>query len=333
VFDPVVIAGTKVQHASLHNADEIARKDTRVGDTVVIFKAGDIIPQIERVIKELRPKNSRPFDMAAELKRQFPELEFARPAGEAVYRALGTAGGLLLRRAITHFASRAALDIATLGEKTATVLVEAGLVKDIADIYALTKNQVAGLERFAATSAEKLVGAIQAKKNPPLSRFIYGLGIRHIGAQTAIDLANHFRRLDNLGSASLPDLRAVEGVGDIVAESILVWFAEEDNQKLLAKFRYSGVWPQDALPASGSLAGQKIAITGALKSMGRSEAAEKIRSLGGVFQTSVGRDTDYLVVGASVGAAKLAKAARLGTRQINEAEFTRLLTGYGRLHS
>lgn len=325
VFDPVVVAGSTVQHASLHNADEIARKDIRLGDTVVIYKAGDIIPQVKEVITKLRPKPSREFNMEAELKRQYPELEFVRPPGEAVYRLKGASGPLLLKRALAHFASKGALDIDTLGDKNVEALVDAGLVHDLADIYTLTKEQLLGLERFAEISAQKLIDAIAAVKHPPLPKFIYALGIRHVGEQTAIDLANTFRRMDNLGSATYEQLKAVEGIGEIVAESILAWFTDDDNQALLAKIRRLGVWPQEVKHTGGKLSGKKFVITGTLESMGRDEAADKIRALGGTFQTSVGKDTDYLVVGANVGASKLAKAEKLGIKQIDEAALMKML--------
>lgn len=325
VFDPVVVAGTTVQHASLHNADEIARKDIRVGDTVVIFKAGDIIPQVQKVLPELRPKSAQVFDYEAALKRQYPELEFERPAGEAVYRLKNTTGPILLKEALVHFASKGALDIDTLGEKNVAALVDAGLVNDLADLYQLTSEQLESLDRFAEVSAKKLVNAIQDKKHPPLARFIYGLGIRHVGVQTGIDLANKFKKLDNLGVAKLDELKSVEGIGDIVADSIYLWFDEEDNQALLAKFRRLGVWPEDVKHAGGKLSGQSFVVTGTLESMSRDEAAEKIRALGGTFQSSVGKDTDYLVVGANVGASKLEKAAKLGTKQISEKELLDIL--------
>ena len=325
VFDPVVVAGTTVQHASLHNADEIERKDVRVGDTVVIFKAGDIIPQVESVVTELRPKGAKRFNYEAELQRQFPDLEFVRPAGEAVYRVKGLTGPIILKRALQHFASKGALDIDGLGEKNVVALVDAGLVKDLADIYAITKGQLLELERFAELSASNLIDAIAAKKNPPLPRFLFGLGIRHVGSQTAIDLSAKFKKLDNIGTASYEDLRAVEGVGEIVAESILLWFDEEDNQALLAKFRSLGVWPEDVKAVGGKLSGQKFVVTGTLESMGREIAAERIRALGGTFQSSVGKDTTYLVAGGKVGASKLKKAESYSTKIITEAEFLELL--------
>lgn len=325
VFDPVQVAGTTVQHASLHNADEIERKDIRVGDTVVIYKAGDIIPQVLRVIQELRPDGSKRFHYDTELERQFPELEFYRPEGEAVYRVKGQTGPLILKRGLQHYASKGALDIEGLGDKNVEALVDSGLVSDFADIYSLKKEQVLGLERFAEVSANNLINAISEKKNPPLAKFIFGLGIRHVGAQTAVDLANEFKNLDNLGSATYSDLKDVEGVGEIVAESILGWFVDEDNLELLAKFRRLGVWPQDVKKIGGPLSGKSFVITGTLESMGRDEAADKIRSLGGTFQSSVAKGTSYLVMGTKAGASKAKKAEKVGTEVIDEAKFIDLI--------
>jgi len=324
VFNPVQIAGTTVQHASLHNADEIARKDIRVGDTVVIFKAGDIIPQVESVLLELRPKHTKPFDYPAELYRQYPELEFIRPEGEAVYRVKGASGPLLLKRALQHFASKGALDIDGMGEKNVVALVDAGLVHDLADIYTITKEQLLELDRFAEISARKLADAITAKKTPPLERFVYGLGIRHVGTQTAIDLVNRFGSLDNIQHATIDDLKDVEGVGEVVAESVAAWFADEDNIQLLKKFKKLGVQPHYE-QKTGKLVGQNFVVTGTLESMGRDVAADRIRALGGTFQTSVAKDTHYLVAGANVGASKLKKAEGYGTKVINEEEFLKVI--------
>lgn len=326
VFDPVIVAGTTVQHASLHNADEIARKDIRIGDTVIIFKAGDIIPQVQTVLTELRPKNSKPFDYIAEMKSQFPGLKFERGEGEVVFRVIGNAGDILLKKELEHFASRGALDIDTLGEKNVVALIDAHLVYDIADIYRLKKEDLLKLDRFADISASKLVDAIASKKQPPLSRFLYGLGIRHIGAQTAIDLAHAFKSLDTIGTASYKQLLAVDGVGEIVADSILMWFEDDDHQKLLAKFRGLGVWPADDKGLTGKLVGKSFVITGSLETMGRDAAAEKIRALGGTFQTSVARGTTYLVMGTKAGESKATKARALGTAVITEADLLTLLS-------
>ena len=324
VFEPVQIAGTTVQHASLHNADEIARLDVRRGDTVIIFKAGDIIPQVQQVLSELRPAGAEPIDYEGELARQYPELEFVRPEGEVVYRVKGATGPLLLKRALRHFASKGALDIDTLGEKNVIALVDAGLVHDLADIYHLTQEDLLELDRFGKISAAKLIAAIAAKRQPPLERFVYGLGIRHVGVQTAIDLVSHFETLDALAHATIDQLEAIDGVGVVVAESVAAWFADEDNVALLDKFSSLGVEPHYEKKA-GKLAGVNFVVTGTLESMSRDEVAAKIRALGGTFQTSVAKDTTYLVAGGKVGASKLKKAEQYGTKVINEAELQQLL--------
>jgi len=324
VFDPVVVAGTTVQHASLHNADEIARLDVRIGDTVVIFKAGDIIPQVKGVVAELRPKGTSAVNYEALLKAQYPELEFDRPEGEAVYRVKGASGPLLLKRALEHFASKGALDIDTLGEKNVVALVDAGFVADLADIYTLTKEQLLTLDRFAEISASKLIAAIQDKKHPLLEKFIYGLGIRHVGSQTAVDLAKAFESIEALQKATIDDLREVEGIGEVVAESILGWFADADNIILLEKFKDLHIEPVYHR-ASGKLAGKNFVVTGTLESMGRDVAADKIRALGGTFQTAVAKDTTYLVAGGNVGASKLEKAKKYGTQVLDEAAFLKLV--------
>ena len=324
VFDPVVVAGTTVQHASLHNADEIARKDIRVGDTVIIFKAGDIIPQVESVVTELRPKDAKPFDYAQALKQQYPELEFERQGEDVVYRVKGANTDLMLKRSIEYYASKGALDIDTLGEKNVVALVDAGLVHDLADIYKLTKEQLLELDRFAEISAQKLIDAIAEKKTPPLEKFILGLGIRHVGTQTAIDLANKFESIENLQAAAIEDLEAVEGIGKVVAESIIAWFADEDNARLLEKFKHVGVEPYFK-KKTGKLVGQNFVVTGTLETMSRDEAADRIRAHGGTFQTAVAKDTTYLVEGGKVGAGKLKKAEQYGVKIINEDKLLELL--------
>jgi DNA ligase (NAD+) len=324
VFDPVQVAGTTVQHASLHNADEIARLDVRRGDTVIIFKAGDIIPQVQSVVLELRPRDSAAIDYEEELKRQYPELEFIRPEGEVVYRVKGLTGDLILKRSLEHFVSKGALDIDTFGEKNVVAVIDAGYVNNLADIYRLTKEKLLQLDRFGDISATKLIDAIAATKNPPLERFVYGLGIRHVGVQTAIDLVNHFGSLDALMHATIDELEGIGGIGKVVAESIAAWFADEDNLALIDEFTKLGVTPHFE-KKTGKLLGQNFVVTGTLENMGRDEAADAIRALGGTFQTAVAKDTTYLVVGGKVGASKLKKAEQYGTKVINEAELLALL--------
>ncbi len=324
VFEPVHLAGTTVRHATLHNADEIARLDVRIGDTVVIYKAGEIIPQVQSVIMGLRPADSSPYDFVRAMHRQYPELEFERPEGEAVWRAknLGDVATITVQ-AVKHFASRQALDIEGLGERNAELLVSTGLVSDVADIYSLTVEAVSKLDRFAELSATKLVNEIQEKKAPPLDRFIYGLGIRHVGAKTANDIAKHFAGLDDFSDSTIGQLEAIPGIGQIVAESIQGWLSDESNIRLLDKFTQLGVHPVP-VQAGGSLAGISFVITGAL-SVSRDELANQIRLKGGNFQTGVGKSTDYLVTGQRVGSSKLAKAKQLGVKVISEAQLMEML--------
>ncbi|MDO5480590.1 MAG: NAD-dependent DNA ligase LigA [Candidatus Saccharibacteria bacterium] len=325
LFEPVSLAGTTVKHASLHNADEIARLDARIGDTVIIYKAGDIIPQVKEVLTTLRPEDAKPFDFEAALKKQYPELEFERPAGEAVYRVKGETSDFILKRAIEYYASKPALNIEGLGEKNVVALVDSGLVKSIADLYRLTVSQVAKLERFAELSASNLVEAIAASKNPALSKFITALGIRHVGAQTAVSLAKKFGSLDNLINATEEDLLAIPDVGEIVAESILAWFSDEDNVKLLNELHELDVWPEEVKSASLPLEGKSYIVTGTLASMGREEAEDKLRELGATVTSSVTKTTTALIVGEKPGKSKTDKADKLGISRISEAEFLKLI--------
>lgn len=325
ILEPVVVAGSTVRHASLHNADEIARLDVRIGDTVIIYKAGDIIPQIKEVLVPLRPIGTEPFDYVAALKKQYPELEFERPKGEVVYRVKGENSDFILKRALEYYASKPALNIDGLGEKNVAALVKANMVKSIADLYRLEVKDVAKLGRFARLSAKNLVSAIQASKTPPLNKFITALGIRHVGAQTAVTLANGFGSMDKLAQATEEELLKLPDVGQIVAESILAWFADEDNTKLLAELKELGVSPvyqdQSQLP----LAGKSYIVTGTLESMGREEAEDKLRSLGATVTSGVTKTTTALIAGAKPGKSKTEKAAKLGIPTISEADFLQLV--------
>jgi DNA ligase (NAD+) len=325
VFDPVVVAGTTVKHASLHNADEIGRLGVRIGDTVVIYKAGDIIPQVERVLTELRPTGAEPFNYKKALKAQYPELEFERPDGEVVYRVKGETSDLILKRAVQYYASRPALNIEGLGEKNVVALVNAGLVSDVADLYLLKKPDIAKLERFGELSAENLVTAVADRKTPPLNRFITALGIRHVGTQTAIDLANHFKSLEAFIEAGLEDLENIDGIGTVVAESILAWLSDEDNIELLSKLQQLGVEPTHQDLSAGKLAGQSFVVTGTLQTMSRDQASERVRALGGTFQNAVGKSTTYLVAGGKLGNSKRTAATKFGTKVISEAEFVKFI--------
>ena len=322
--EAVVVAGSTVQMATLHNEGEIARKDIRVGDTVIVHKAGDIIPEVVEPLVKLRDGSEKPYRMPTTCPECGTTL-VKQKAEDAVWRCPNNSCPSRSWKRIEHYASKSALDIEGLGEKNVIALLQADLIKDQADIYTLSAEQVVALDRFAEVSANKLVEAIQSKKQPPLNRFIYGLGIRHVGVQTAVDLANHFKTLNKLSIATIDELSEVDGIGEVVAESVVEWFAEEQNQQLLTKFAEVGVEPKSVTTVGGKLSGLSFVVTGSLDSMGRQEAGEKVRALGGTFQSSVGKDTDYLVVGANVGASKLAKADKFGTKQLTEEEFLEML--------
>ena len=326
VFEPVTLAGTTIRHAGLHNADEIKRLDVRIGDTVVIFKAGDIIPQVESVVTELRPKDSVPIVYEKLLKEQYPELEFERTNGEVVFRAKNLNNDLILKRAVEYYASRGALDIESLGEKNVEVLTEAGFIKDVADIYnlKLKKDELLKIDRFGEVSVNKLLDAIEKSKNVALEKFILGLGVRHVGQKTAKDLADNFKSLENLRNASYEQLISVEGVGVIVAESVIAWFINEDNLALLDKFKKLGVKPFYK-EQSGSLVGKNFVVTGTLNSMGRDEAGNKISAQGGILQSAINKNTTYLVVGNNTGKTKLEKANRLGVETLTEEQFLKMI--------
>lgn len=320
MLEAVVIAGSTVQMATLHNESEVKRKDIRVGDTVIVHKAGDIIPEVVEPLVKLRDGSEKPFVMPTHCPECNTKLVKLK-AEDAAWRCPNEACPSRAWKRIEHFASKTALDIEGLGEKNVIALMNAGLVNDQADIYTLQAADLLKLDRFAEVSANKLVAAIQAKKQPPLARFLYGLGIRHIGTQTAIDLANHFRTLEALSEATIEELSGIEGIGEVVAEAVVEWFSEPRNTKLLEKFAKYNVRPQPVEHVGGPLSGKSFVVTGTLETMGREEAGERIRALGGTFQSSVGKDTDYLVVGANVGASKLAKADKLGTKRLTETEF------------
>ena len=325
IFDPVEVAGSVVRHATLHNADEISRLDLRIGDTVIIYKAGDIIPQIKEVLTSLRPDNLPIFDYEEALKSQYPELEFERPVGEVVYRVKGLDSGLILKRGVEYYASKPALNIEGLGEKNVNLLVDSGLVKNLSDLYRLDAVKVSQLERFAEVSANKLISAIKSSKTAPLAKFITALGIRHVGVQTAISLADHFKSLALLIDATADDLLSIPDIGQVVAESILAYFADEDNLKQLQEMRELGVNPFYDDQTVKPLAGQSYVVTGTLFKMGRDEAEARLRELGATVTGSVTKHTTALIVGEKPGSSKTVKAEKLGIPVMHEAEFLELL--------
>ncbi len=326
IFDPVQLAGSTVKHASLHNADEIKRLDVRIGDTVIVYKAGDIIPQIKEVLKSLRPKDATEFNYEQALKQQYPELEFERPEGEAVYRVKGENSDLILKRTIEYYASKPALNIDGLGEKNVVALVDSGLVKGIPDLYRLKSSRLMQLERFGELSAQNLVQAIANSKQPQLNKFITALGIRHVGAQTATTLARGFKDIEKLANATESQLLEMQDIGKVVAESILAYFADEDNLKMLRELKDLGVRPEAVSIQGLPLVGKSYVVTGTLTSMGREEAEDRLRARGATVTSGVTKNTTALIAGAKPGKSKTEKAAKLGIAVIGETDLLQLIS-------
>ena len=329
ILKPVVIAGTTVQMATLHNLDEIRRKDLRIGDSVIVHKAGDIIPEVVKPLKELRNGLEKTFQMP----KNCPDCKKPLTQNDEVaFRCTNNSCPSRTYKKIVHFASKSALDIEGLGEKNVIALLDNKLINDQADIFSLKASEVAKLERFGELSASNLINAINDSKNPDLARFIYSLGIRHVGSQTAEDLANKFKTLDNLVKAQEDELNQIEGVGAVVSESIVEWFSEPQNQTLLQKFKDYQVIPKTRKnTANLPLLNTNFVITGTLETMDREEAATKIRELGGTFQSSVGKTTTYLVTGKNTGSSKLQKAKELGIKIISEKTLMKTLQDKARL--
>ena len=323
---PVFVGGVTVTNATLHNEDEVRRKDVRVGDSVVVRRAGDVIPEVVRVLTERRPVPASEFIMP----KSCPACgsHVVRPAGEAVARC---SGGLFCpaqrKQALLHFASRRAMDIEGLGDRLVEQLVDSGLVRTPADLYRLGLPELAGLERMAGKSAANLLAAIEKSKRTTLARFIYALGIHNAGEATAKDLARHFGRLDRLLDAGPEELMRVPEVGPVVAESVCQFLAEPHNREAICQLRAAGVvWAEGDGDAArtGALAGRTFVLTGALPGLTRDEARARIEAAGGKVSGSVSKKTDYVVAGEEAGA-KLDKARELGVPIIDEATLTALL--------
>ncbi len=323
VMEPVEVGGVTVSRATLHNEDEVARKDVRVGDTVLIQRAGDVIPEVVKVILENRLPEAQPFEMPSHC--PVCDTALVRPEGEAVTRCPNPDCRGALRRGILHFASKAAMDIDGLGEKIIDQLMDQGLLKELADLYRLTEADLVPLERFAEKSAENLVEAIKESKKVSLARFIYALGIRYVGEATARLLAQHFHDLEHLTAASEEDLLQLEGVGPQVAGSIREYFQDPKNLELLASLKALGVkpLPPEPLPQTG-LAGKTFVFTGGLSRFSREEAKAQVTARGGKVSSSVSAKTDYVVVGADPGS-KYAKARDLDVTILDEDAFEELL--------
>jgi DNA ligase (NAD+) len=336
VLEPVRVGGVTVTTATLHNADEVHRRDVRIGDTVVVRRAGDVIPEIVGPVKEKRPNDARAWHMPATCPSCGSEI--VREEGEVAAYCTGIDCPSRRLESIFHFASRGALDIEGLGYETIDALIERGLLNDPGDIYLLTPATFEGIEGFAFEKDRKtgrtipgkkiqnLLAAIEASKGRPLSRLLFGLGIRHVGSKGARDIADHFGSLDAIERASMDDIDEIEGIGEAVAHSVHEFFKQPRNRKVLEKLRRAGLRTQEERRArkGGPLEGKTFVLTGSLSSMTREEAKAAIEQSGGKVMESVSKKNSYVVVGENPGS-KLEKAQKLGVPTVEEKEFLKLL--------
>jgi len=321
VMEPVKVGGVEVSRATLHNQDEIDKKDVRVGDTVVIQRAGDVIPEVVQVITSKRKGTEKKFRMPSKC----PVCEAEVIKEEAIHRCIGLDCPAQLKGRIKHFASKRAMDIDGLGVKLIDQLVDKGLVKDVADIYYINKQKLIELERMADKSAQNIIDAIEKSKTKPLSKFLYALGIRHVGETTAEDLARHFPRLDDFFHLSEEDLMEVEGIGPEVAASVHQFFRDKKNRESIELLKKAGVKViEPKVKEKGKLVGKTFLFTGALKTFGRDEARNLVESSGGMTTSSISKKVDYVVFGEDSGS-KFDKAKELGIKILTEEEFKKMI--------
>lgn len=325
ILEPVEIGGVIVKQATLHNFDYIREKDIRIGDRVLVKRAGDVIPYVIGPVVSARTGEERPFALPQTCPACGEPL--VHPEGEVAWYCVNAACPAQLIRNLEHFASRGAMDIRGLGIKIVEQLVREGLVQDVADLYYLKKEDLLRLEGFAEKKAENLLQAIAESKRRPLARLLTALGIRGVGAVVAATLAEHYPDLDALSQATPEALQAIEGIGPEIAQAVVAWFRQPRNRRVLEKLRQAGVWPRQeraAQAAVGPLSGLTFVITGTLPTMSREEAKAYIQAHGGRVTDSVSRKTDYLVVGENPGS-KLQKAQALGVKTIDEATLRRMV--------
>jgi DNA ligase (NAD+) len=322
---PVRLGGVIVKNSTLHNEDEIARKDIRIGDHVIVQRAGDVIPQVVRVVKEKRDENAKTFHMP----KHCPVCkgDVYREEDEAALRCINSSCPAKLKESVRHFASRQAMDIEGVGDALADELVERGLVKDLSDLYYLKKEDILKLERKADKSADNILAAIEASKSRGLDRVMFALGILNVGRRAAELLAESFGDIDAIMKASDDSLTAIEGIGPKIAASVTAYLKDKPNRHLIERLRKAGVTLQstvDRRPSTGRLAGKTFVFTGTLAGMSREEAEAKVKALGGKASSSVSKKTDYVVAGAEPGS-KYDKAEKLGVNIISEQEFNSLI--------
>jgi DNA ligase (NAD+) len=319
---PVNIGGVTVSRATLHNIDEIKRLGVKIGDTVIVGRAGDVIPDIKKVLPELRTGKEKEFKMPKKCPVCSEPVE--KIEGQVAYYCANRNCPAIKREALYHFISRRAFDMAGIGPRVIDQLMDAGLIKDSADLFNLTKEDFLNLDRFAEKSASKAISTIRSKTKVPLNRFIYSLGIDHVGEETAFTLARRFKTFDTFMDATPQALQNISDIGPVVSESIIEWFSHPYNKKLLEKFKKAGLTIIPEKEGSNKLDGKTFVITGTLESMSRDQFKERIRDLGGEISSSVSKNTDYVVAGAEPGS-KFDKAQKLGVRILNEKEFLSLI--------
>ena len=324
VLESVEIGGTIVSRATLHNEDEIRRLGVKIGDTVIVCRAGDVIPDIKKVLKELRTGKEKIFNFPSKCPVCDERVE--RVAGEAAHKCTNKNCPGIKREGIYHFVSKGAMDIDGIGPKVIDALMDSGLVKDAADLYFLKKEDFLNLERFAEKSAQNAIAAIASRKKIPLDKFIFALGIPHVGAETALDLARKFGSLSKLERASFEELSAIKDIGEVVAKSICDWFKSVSNQKFLQKLTQAGlrIQNQESSLKSEKFAGFTFVFTGTLETLTREKAEEMVREHSGKSASTVSGETNYLVAGEEPGS-KYEKAKKLGVKIINEKEFLKLI--------
>lgn len=326
LMEPVNVGGVTVSRATLHNEDEVLKKDVRIGDTVVIQRAGDVIPEVVKVVLSKRTGKEKEFKMPAKC----PECnsDVVRLEGEAAHRCINLACPAQIKERIRHFASRGGLDIEGLGEKISAQLFDAQLISDPADLYYLTYEQLLELDRHGKKSAQNLIDALQRSKNPTLDRFIYALGIRNVGEHLAKILAKEFGTIENFMKAKVEDLTAINEIGPEIASSIVQFFHEPKNKMIMEKFHSAGVIPQktESVAKDSPLHGKSFVFTGTLESMPRSEAKKIIETMGGSVHSSTTSKTTYVVAGSEPGS-KLDKAKSLEITILDEKEFLKLVGG------
>jgi DNA ligase (NAD+) len=324
-LEPVSVAGTTVSRATLHNEDEIKRLDARIGDTVILQKAGDVIPEIVDVVKDLRPKNAKPFKWPTKIPECGGDGRIERIPGQAAWRCVDKTSYAVMRRVFHNFVGKHALDIEGLGKSTVDLLLEKGLVQHFDDIFTLTEGDVLPLEGFAELSARKLIESIQKSRKTELARLLVGLSIPHIGEETALLLAQEFRTIEALSKATEEKLNAIDGMGDIMAKAVHQWFHDKENLKLLTRLKKMLTIQAPTVQKKNlPLKGKTYVLTGTLTSMSRDEAEEKLRLLGAKISSSVSKKTTGVVAGKEAGS-KLEKALALGVSVLAEREFLRMI--------